>query len=470
MTLLDANVLEADYSASPAPVRVTEGQNVAKATGLAENENEAPKPFILPKGIWFDWAWNFHGPDGDALTNTVLELIAPYEGLSRKRSARKFANHEARVRSILANGYRASCFFQPAWVAYFIKPDSKPYLTKSKPDWFYGRAMRDTIDAMSKAGLLTQSIGENNEASSVYRMTQTLFLCARDAGITEQSLTHRLSPEELIRLCKTNGNDELLDFEWSDENKQWTSDLLSYNAFIAQQDIRLNLTAQEEAKQVANLNHGRGLGNDEFDTTPVYYRLELMRTELYRKFNNGSFEQGGRLYGGWWQNILSGYREKITINDKPTVELDYSGCAIHMLYHQRNKQCAGYPYTLNSISADETGRIKDLTQILINGTRKDRKRRADHPFSGELTVGRVLQLLEERHAPIADAFYSGAGIFLQRKDADIALSIITSLKNKGIVALPIHDSFIVTAEYEEELRKEMIFWYRNEFGYDPFIK
>ncbi len=470
MTLFDTNVLEADYSASTAPVRVTEGQNATEATQLAKNENEPPRPFILPKGVWFDCGWDFRDPEGNALTKTVLELIAPYEDLKRKRSDRKAENHYARVRCILANAYRALCFFQPAWIAYSTKADAKPYRSKSKPYWFYGMAMRNTIYAMSRAGLLKQSLGENGEASSVFQMTQALFVAVMDAGITEQSLTHCLSPEELIRLCRTNGNDELLDFEWTDENRQWANDLAAYNAFIAEQDIRLNLLAEEEAKQVANLNDSRGLDKDEFDTRPIYYRLELIKTDLYRKFNNGSFDQGGRLYGGWWQNILSDYRKKIIIGGKPTVELDYSAYVFHMLYHQRGIQCEGYPYTLDSISADEKPRIKKLAQILINGSKKDRDKKADEPFNSDYTNGQVLKMLEERHAPIADAFYSGAGIFLQRKDSDIALSIILSLMKKGIVALPVHDSFIVAVEHEEELRKEMIFWYKKEFGYNPIIK
>ena len=79
-------------------------------------------------------------------------------------------------------------------------------------------------------------------------------------------------------------------------------------------------------------------------------------------------------------------------------------------------------------------------------------------------------MLKEKHAPIADKFHSEAGIKLQRRESDIALSIIRNLKEKGIVCLPVHDSFIVDVEREDELRSEMNSVYKLMFGYDPIIK
>jgi len=32
------------------------------------------------------------------------------------------------------------------------------------------------------------------------------------------------------------------------------------------------------------------------------------------RFKEGSFEKGGRLYGGWWMRLKEGERRNITIN------------------------------------------------------------------------------------------------------------------------------------------------------------
>jgi hypothetical protein len=60
--------------------------------------------------------------------------------------------------------------------------------------------------------------------------------------------------------------------------------------------------------------------------------VDLTRNRLYRAFNNGSFDQGGRFYGPWWQRVPSERRKFITINWLPTRELDYSNLHPAMLY------------------------------------------------------------------------------------------------------------------------------------------
>ena len=51
-----------------------------------------------------------------------------------------------------------------------------------------------------------------------------------------------------------------------------------------------------------------------------------------RIFNNKTFDDGGRFYGGWWQRIDGDYREDIRINDVPTVEIDYSSLHFILAY------------------------------------------------------------------------------------------------------------------------------------------
>ena len=79
------------------------------------------------------------------------------------------------------------------------------------------------------------------------------------------------------------------------------------------------------------------------------------------------------------------------------------------------------------------------------------------------------RVIEEKHKPIIDAFGTGAGLRLQRKDSDLALAIITELREQGIPALPIHDSFIVTIENKDNLMNAMIRKYRSMFRFYPVI-
>jgi hypothetical protein len=78
--------------------------------------------------------------------------------------------------------------------------------------------------------------------------------------------------------------------------------------------------------------------------------------------------------------------------------------------------------------------------------------------------------LVERLAPIAQWFGTGEGLRLQREDSDLALGIVDRLLAKGIVALPIHDSFIVAQQNEASLIEAMQSEFRARYGFTPAIR
>ena len=63
--------------------------------------------------------------------------------------------------------------------------------------------------------------------------------------------------------------------------------------------------------------------------------------------------------------------------------------------------------------------------------------------SGALGKARTLiEQIKSKHSAIADAFGTGAGLRLMRVDSDMAETVLLRLIGRGIVGLPIHDSFI----------------------------
>ena len=337
--------------------------------------------------------------------------------------------------------------------------------------------MHSATDALCKAGLITINTGEQGTAPT-YAATEALLFAALDCGVTEASLTHCVSRDRLVRMYETNRDGPYVSFERTDEVEEWTAMLEAFNGFLDQQDIALELTFAEQARVVAGLNYKRDW------ELPRYHMPDMSRTHLFRQFNNGSFLEGGRMYGGWWIGIPKYVRPRIEINDQPTVELDYSGCAIRMLYHLRGLPCLDDPYRLEEIAALEArkGRpagyyreaIKALTQARINGTNRDKDMMCDLPdgltFAPHFKRDEVTKMIEAKHEAIADDFGSGAGIRLQRMDSDLGLSIITGLMKEGIAALPIHDSFIVQSIHKERLFREMNDKYKDMFGFEPVIK
>ena len=176
-------------------------------------------------------------------------------------------------------------------------------------------------------------------------------------------------------------------------------------------------------------------------------RLYTHRT-VYRVFNNGSFDQGGRFYGGWWQQIPSGLRKHITIDGQWTIELDYSALHPRLIYAERGIQYEGDPY---DVGLDESLRplVKVTFQKLINGGSYPRHPR---PGSGEPSFDAVemgmswrqfVDTIKDHHSSISDLFGTGIGLRLQRKDSDIAQAVMLKFNKLDTVMLPVHDSFIV---------------------------
>lgn len=469
----DKTMLGADNLACQAPADAVEAIRTGDGALVANFAKLAPVTFKPPKGTWLDDGLDFREPEGDAFTRHVLRLIAPFEGLKNKRSQKNAAAHYTRVRKALANALRCFYYYEPALVA-FIRHGVR---LKDKPDWFTGSGMRSVTDALCKAGLITINTGEQGTAPT-YEGTEALFFAALDFGVTEASLTHGITRDRLIRMYETNREGPYVSFKPTDETEKWTAKLEAFNGFLDQQDIALELSFAEQARVVAGLNYWRDRG------LPRFHMPDMSRTHLFRQFNNCTFNEGGRLYGGWWIGKPKDLRPGITINDQPTIELDYSGCAIRMLYNLRGLPCPDDPYRLEAIAALEARKghppghyreaVKTLTQARINGTNRDKDMMCKLPdgltFASHFKRDEVTRMIEAKHEAIADEFGSGAGIRLQRMDSDLALNIIIGLMQEGIVALPIHDSFIVQSHHKERLLQEMNDRYKDIFGFNPVIR
>ena len=286
--------LEAASSASPASHdEAPDNQAKASRYTAAPTGSITAPPFSLPKGTWFDESIDARDPEGDLLAQQVIALTATIEKRKRKRNGAAEANHYTIVRKILANGLRCYHYRRPAWVSYLRKADGY----NGKPAWLSGAAMARTVDLLAAAGLLETSAGDRGTAST-YRVTKKLVILAEACGISGGSFTLPMPPERLVRLREGNSKGPQVSFAPNDETRLWAARLAEYNAFVRQHDIAIALTEEEEEQWVRHWNKARAAGG-----LPLC-RPERFRTDLYRQFNNGSFEEGGRLYGGWWQHLL----------------------------------------------------------------------------------------------------------------------------------------------------------------------
>ncbi len=71
---------------------------------------------------------------------------------------------------------------------------------------------------------------------------------------------------------------------------------------------------------------------------------------------------------------------------------------------------------------------------------------------------------------IAGYFNADIGVDLQFLDSCVAEKVMLRMAAMGIVAIPVHDSFICKARHEEELRNVMRSVFEEQFGCDIPIK
>lgn len=241
---------------------------------------------------------------------------------------------------------------------------------------------------------------------------------------------------------------DFVDYEETPFTHVMRANLVSINAAISKRRVHLALSNQEMDEFLARLTSDGS--RRPFDLTAV---------ALHRVFNNSSWEKGGRFYGGWWQNIPREFRPYIEIDFGLTVELDYSGLHIRMLYALEGLDCPDDPYDLSSYSRDN--QKKAVLRILNADSIHSAV--ASLQSDGVQDASELCKKLGHRHAPIAKHFSTGIGTFLQFLDSRLAESVMLKIVALGGIALPVHDSFIVRAGREEELKSAMDEAFKEQF-------
>lgn len=207
-----------------------------------------------------------------------------------------------------------------------------------------------------------------------------------------------------------------------------------------------------------------------------------------------SFNQGGRLYGRH-QNLTDTERETISIDGKPTVEVDYSCLQAAILYASSGAELAfdaylGHIYGKLAREAFKTG-----FSVLVNTNNqhaarrawvnewkrrcrrknsREKKRHAKRVLRAldkrQLEFEDIMRELQRRHSRIRSHFWTCCGLKLQNKDVELVYSVCLHFCKKGIPILPIHDSFIVQEEHQAELEQVMVSAFQRIFKALPMIK
>jgi len=351
-----------------------------------------------------------------------------------KPTGRRRQKQQAATNIVLGDLFVAYRVDPVRWVSYSRRRESYARRTRYRPDSLtYTNVMR-CVEREVERGII-----ENKSSSPGQRGTQSRMRLSPSAAHSFEQAGAKLifdAPEIVVL---------------RDANKQ----LIDYGDNAETRRIRFKLITINDALAATELTY-RGRLMRSGDVLDVEGNRIVVRNALHRVFNRGVFDLGGRFYGAWWQNIPSDGRPHIGVNGSRSVELDHSHIHPRLLYALAGKSIDGDAYTIEGWNRPL---VKKAMNTLINADDElSAMQSIAQSIGGEGAFDKTRKLtgqIKAKHPGIADSFGTGAGLRLMRLDSDMAESVQLKLLGRGIVGLPIHDSFIVEERHAGVLEEIM---------------
>jgi len=418
--------------------------------------------------------------DHDQFVDKMLLLLAPH--------GQQGVTEEIRSR------YRTACrwLFESLYQAHYSIPSVPIALPKSKdayaPDSTYGMPFGHTIttrvlETAKRCQFVTVQPGEYS------RQGKGWVTRARPSG---RLLQHFVRIGFKWKYPIPPSKDELIFLNEGEHGSLRRIATITDSKSVAGMRLRLNKINQFLSKQCIWLDLPNMALADGFKpkVNPITARLSkrerreraedsrraisLQNVHLRRIFAQNSLERGGRFYGAWWQIVPKKLRRRIMINDDRTIEMDYSGLALNMLYAMEKVPLSGDPYDIGLQYTSKDDEKRRLVKSYVNAVLNDSS--GKYQLSPEelaylgLTHKELNSRVRDKHSPIQRHFNTGIGITLQYYDSEMAEKVITVLNAQGITCLPIHDSFIVPVMAYRALETSMKTTFQDMFGVDIDLK
>lgn len=224
---------------------------------------------------------------------------------------------------------------------------------------------------------------------------------------------------------------KLIRYEETPLTRQYRDEIEQINAFLREADICYQ-------------------GNKDIDDS---------RVELKRIFNNGSFEEGGRLYGGFWISMNTEDLREVTIDDEWVVALDYGQMAVRLAYSLAKAPIHfedGYLIPRREWAREAT---KKLINIMLNSPDTKNwsvpKKVRDY-FKDQDVQKRLIEEIKSFHKPIEHLFGKPNGMKFMFLESEILIDVLLELNSQGVVALPIHDGLLVKPSQQNIAKQVML--------------
>lgn len=367
-----------------------------------------------------------------ALVDEVDGLVTRQEARLRRRKPATQAIYRDSLSALVADLVHRQTQAPDAWIT--VEMSKQALGTKTRRAPFMTEALPALVRLMESAGVLELDLGYRSQfgrvrtrvraSSALVGRMEELGLGFEDVGQNPALLADPIELKgEPNRERRGRGSDApRLPLPDTEQVRLLRAEMTAINEWIVSASL-----AWEE------------------DEAGVEKPVDPGRRFLKRVFNEGRFDRGGRLYGGFWQQPNPDRRLRcLRINGERVVSIDFAAMGVRLayadvgatppegdLYAHRWFPRAGVKLVLNAVlSASAPFRR------MPDGARPFFRRRT--------SVDDVVAELERMHPAISPLFFKGNATKLMHLESQIAVRALLALRERGVVALPVHDCLLVS--------------------------
>ncbi len=322
----------------------------------------------------------------------------------------------------------------------------------------YSKKFPDVLDLMEKRGLIVQDVPppvEGQKRSTVIRVGEVLSWLIEEHGIDLDDFgLHPHGETIILKKPKDTGD------YWDQGGFEEYDDTPETDRFRAEVD-RINqwLTSADLAFSPVGV--------------PLPHTVfHIGDRQLRRIFTKGRFDCGGRLFGGFWQELRKDERRKgLRIDGEEAVELDYGQIGPRIVYGLASETPPeGDLYDCPGYNRQRDGIKRVMSAMIFASNRLERfPKDTKKLFRTNDKISEVVNAIEARHPHIRDFFHCGVGHRAQFIESTILIKVLLTLMDVGVTALPIHDAVMVPASKVSLSRDIMLSAFHDHTGLEGVV-
>ena len=203
------------------------------------------------------------------------------------------------------------------------------------------------LDQLEALGFISQVIGHISDNGDRRRTVISPGPALRELvgtyGLSADQFRHERAGDEIV--LKERGGETPIAYNGDGDTHRMRAEMQAINGVLREADIGILVQAVDDPL------------ND----------IDLTRRKLRRVFSQGSFAEGGRLFGGFWQSMTGEERSNsLLIEGQPVVELDLSSAGLRILYGLAGAQPPdGDLYSLPDLADAARDDVKSMTSALM---------------------------------------------------------------------------------------------------------